>query len=68
MREWAGDERREPGAIVPLVTAWRLADAWYADRLRLAWRRLTPGEAESLFERVGLRGAFWRLPTGPRRA
>lgn len=68
MRDWVESERREPGAIVPLDTAWRLADAWYADRLHIDWRRLSPDEVESLFERVGLRGAFWRLPTGPRRA
>jgi hypothetical protein len=65
---WAESERREPGAIVPLATAWALAQAWYADRLRADWRRLAPDEAEAVFERVGLRGAFWRLPTGPRRA
>ena len=53
---------------MPLETAWRLADAWYADRLSDDWRRLDPDEAEALFDRVGLRGAFWRLPTGPRRA
>ena len=68
MRAWAESERREPGAVVPLDAAWQLADAWYADRLRIDWRRLTPDETESLFDRVGLRGAFWRLPTGPRRA
>ena len=68
MRRWADSERREPGAVVPLDTVWRLADAWYADRLQADWRRLTPEETEALLDRVGLRGAFWRLPTGPRRA
>lgn len=68
MRRWADAERREPGAIVPLETVWQLADAWYADRLQMDWRRLTPEETEALLDRVGLRGAFWRLPTGPRRA
>jgi hypothetical protein len=51
-----------------LATAWRLAQAWYADRLRADWRRLAPDEAEAVFDSVGLHGAFWRLPTGPRRA
>jgi hypothetical protein len=68
VREWARSERREPGAIVSLEAAWRLADGWYADRLHADWRRPTPDEAEACFERAGLRGAFWRLPTGPRRA
>ncbi len=68
MRRWARGERCEPGAVVPLETVWQLADAWYADRLQPDWRRLTSEEMEALLDRVGLRGAFWRLPTGPRRA
>ena len=68
MRRWARGERCETGAVVPVDTVWQLADAWYADRLQADWRRLTPEETEALLDRVGLRGAFWRLPTGPRRA
>jgi hypothetical protein len=40
---------------------WRLASAWYADRLSPAWRRKTPAEAQEVFEALGLTGPFWRL-------
>jgi hypothetical protein len=40
---------------------WRLADAWYGDRLSPEWRRRTPDEAETIFQEIGLTGEFWRL-------
>ena len=49
------------GAAFPLETCWRLADAWYANRLAPDWGRRTPEEAESLFADLGLEGDFWRL-------
>ncbi len=49
------------GASFPLERAWRLADAWYADRLSAGWLRRTPDEAEALFAELGLTGPFWRL-------
>ncbi len=44
-----------------LDTAWRLAHAWYHDRLDPGWRRPAPAAAQELFASLGLRGAFWRL-------
>lgn len=41
--------------------AWRLAQAWYADKLEVTWRRKTAEEAEALFAAIGLSGAFWSL-------
>jgi hypothetical protein len=49
------------GAILTPERQWRLADAWYADRLAADWRRRTPEEAEALFAALGLEGAFWQL-------
>jgi hypothetical protein len=49
------------GASCSLHTVWRLADAWYANRLAHDWRRRTPDEAEALFAELGLTGEFWRL-------
>lgn len=49
------------GAILSLDEGWRLASIWYADRLEPDWRRRTPEEAQSVFDGLGLTGAFWRL-------
>ena len=51
----------ERGGSCSLETLWRLADAWYANRLAPDWRRRTPEEAESLFDELRLEGDFWRL-------
>ena len=58
---WREQRCLAPGAVFSLDQCWRLADAWYSDRLDPGWRRRTPGEAEALFAELGLEGAFWRL-------
>ncbi len=56
------ETRRLPrGATFSLEQLWRLADAWYANRMAADWRRRTPEEAEALFAEIGLHGDFWRL-------
>ena len=49
------------GAVFTLEQCWRLADAWYANRMAPDWRRRMPEEAEALFAGIGLEGPFWRL-------
>jgi hypothetical protein len=61
VERWCETRGLERGAVFPLETCWRLADAWYADRLAPDWRRRTPDEAEALFAELGLLGDFWRL-------
>lgn len=58
---WCEQTGIERGAVFPLETAWRLADAWYRDRLSADWRRRTPEEAEAIFTQLGLTGPFWTL-------
>ena len=58
---WCESRRTPRGAVFTLEQAWRLAAAWYSDRLSAAWRRRTPGEAEAIFDSIGLTGDFWRL-------
>ena len=58
---WCTARRLPRGAVFTLDQAWRLAKAWYADRLSPDWRRRTPAEAEAVFGSVGLRGSFWKL-------
>jgi hypothetical protein len=58
---WCEQRRIPKGAVFSLEQAWRLARAWYADKLSPDWRRATADEAQSLFSELGLVGDFWRL-------
>ena len=58
---WCEQRGLERGAVFPLATCWRLAQAWYADRLSPDWRRRTPAEAREVFDQLGLTGEFWSL-------
>ena len=53
------------GAVLTPRQGWELAGAWYGDRLSPDWSRRTPDEAQAVFERLGLRGPFWRLEVSP---
>ncbi len=61
VERWCDQRRIAKGAVFGLEQAWRLAHAWYADKLSPDWRRRTPQEAERLFGEIGLTGDFWRL-------
>jgi hypothetical protein len=56
------DEREIPvGGLLDLKTAWRLAFAWYYDRLDPEWRRKGRQETQQLFSDLGMTSAFWQL-------
>ena len=59
---WCEQWNLPRGAILSLDQAWRLAQAWYGDRLEPEWRRKTPEEVESLWAELGFTSPFWRLP------
>jgi hypothetical protein len=61
VERWSEQRGIAKGAVFSLEQAWRLADAWYRDRLSPDWRRRTPDDAEALFAELGLTGDFWRL-------
>ena len=58
---WLDERALARGAVFSLEQLWRLATAWYADRLAPDWRRRTAAETEALFRELGLTGEFWRL-------
>jgi hypothetical protein len=58
---WCERTGLDKGAAFPLETVWRLAFAWYRDRLSPDWRRRTPDEAQAVFDDLGLTSGFWRL-------
>ena len=53
---------REPGATIPVGKLSELAHAWYEDRLSPDWRPRTRDGNQAILDRLGLTGAFWRLP------
>jgi hypothetical protein len=58
---WSERRGATPGATLTLEQGWRLARAWFHDRLSPEWRRKTPVETEEVFAGIGLTGPFWRL-------
>ncbi len=61
VERWSRTRGIEFGATLTVDQGWRLASAWYHDRLAEDWRRRTPEEAEAVFSEVGLTGPFWQL-------
>ena len=61
LENWLADRDIRRGATMTVEQQWRLANAWYSDRLDPSWRRRTPEEAEQVFARCGLTGSFWHL-------
>jgi len=59
LQRWRAPRRPSPGGEMSLETMWKLADAWYRDRLDPAWRRKSAQEAEDLFRQLGLDGEYW---------
>ena len=63
MRLFRSEEQLpESGAAMPVEQLWRLARAWYGDRLASDWRPRTRDESQAVLESVGLTGDFWALP------
>lgn len=60
-RRWAEANGRPLGAIFPPQQLWRLARAWYDDRLDLDWQRRTASERQGLLASCGLTGRFWEI-------
>jgi len=58
---WCSARDLSRGATLTPDQGWRLAHAWYKDKLRAVWRRHTLEETEALLADVGLTGAFWNL-------
>jgi hypothetical protein len=58
---WSRRRGSPVGAVLTLEQGWRLAAAWFHDRLSPDWRRKTPEETEEVFAAIGLTDPFWRL-------
>ena len=58
---WCEIRELTRGAIVTPEQTWRLARAWYGNKLKDDWRRHTLEETEALLESLELTGPFWSL-------
>jgi hypothetical protein len=58
---WCAARDMSRGGILTPDQAWKLARAWYKDKLKPDWRRHTLEEAEALLCEIGLSGSFWNL-------
>lgn len=58
---WCQQWGRSRGGTLSLEQGWKLAQLWYADRLKPEWRPSTAAEAQAVFAKVGLVGEFWSL-------
>ncbi len=58
---WCSFRNRPRGGTMSPEQCWRLAHAWYADKLSPDWRRKTLDEADATLADIGLTGPFWSL-------
>ena len=57
---WCEERGRPRGEALTLQKTWELSKAWYGDRLSPGFQGRTAEEAQEIFGRLGLGGAFWR--------
>ena len=62
---WCATRHIARGAMFTPEQMWMVAVPWHGARLSREWRRFTPDEAQAVFDRAGLTGAFWRFPRPP---
>lgn len=65
VHRWCESRRTPRRPLITLDQLWRLAVAWYANRLTVESRRPAPDEMVSVFASIGLTGPFWD-PTSDR--
>ncbi|MEM9487661.1 MAG: organomercurial lyase [Myxococcota bacterium] len=58
---WCARHAMDRGATLSIAQLWEFARDWYGAYLDSPWRKRTAAEARALFDRHGLRSAFWQL-------
>jgi hypothetical protein len=58
---WRTQGGQPRGATLTIDQAWKLAVAWYGNKMDPNWRRATLDETEALLTNLGLTGPFWNL-------
>lgn len=57
--EWCREQGVPRRPILSLDQLWKLAVAWYENRLTPKARRPQPDEIRQIFASIGLEGPFW---------
>jgi len=58
---WCARHALPKGATLTMPALWSFAGDWYGNYLQPGWRKRTPAEAQDLFRRHNLSGAFWQV-------
>jgi hypothetical protein len=61
VERWNEQRGTPTGATFSPEQGWRLARAWFHDRLSPDWRRRSREGSKAVFDAIGLSGAFWDL-------
>ena len=59
VNRWCESKGSPRRPLISLDQLWRLAVAWYSNRLTVESRRPGPDEMVSVFASIGLTGPFW---------
>ena len=59
VNEWCRERGLQKRPLISLDQLWKLAVAWYANRLSPEARRPGHAEMREIFARIGLEGPFW---------
>jgi len=60
--QWCKQWHQPRGEVISLDQQWKLAQAWYSDRVEFEWRRKTIEEIDALWAELGFTSLFWHLP------
>lgn len=61
MDEYLQVKERSRGYVADAQTMYNLSKDWYRGRMDEDWDPPAPEEVQSIFERHGLTGDFWRV-------
>ena len=53
------------GEVLPIAQVWTLSQAWYDNRLSVAYQGRTAAQVTEIFQGLGLTSAFWQMEGDP---
>ena len=65
--DWCDRHRIAKGNVQPLARVFDLAKVWYGRHADPDWKKWSGEEAKAIFERFGLTGPTWDIPTSAAR-